>query len=410
MYSGIYYFQRLDSHCGCRVVPLSFSPMNRFLCWCALILIGVLGLLTPAIADDAPTAPAASTTPTTAPTTRHVLEIPPGFHVITVAGRSIVCQPVDDDWIRHAVLSLAAATRPTTMPSDLIPQLQQKRDGLVAEIMHDFVLSDPKPLNDELDQAVATLQRLQTAKVPVYYFPVSYKKVVQLMQNGWRDPRYQYIRFSGEVVYDPNVPLTFNRPMDDMLMCVLIDDDATLAAKNTLLTSTIQDFESRYLNEVSAASQSCIATVMDDFLNRTVLTPLRLPPSEQWFSSSVAITYCIKYSTEITGASRNAIMDSSLRGNSLNPLAWRPLDLTNPIDPSILRPDTAPLYREAMLHKGLFVIDTWISQAGDGAITKLLPALRTSPPATPADLIQAIKSTTGVDLTSAMQPDYSQPK
>src|SRR5579862_8525644 len=57
--------------------------------------------------------------------------IPPGFHLITVANRNIICQATDDAWIKDAVTGVKPATRPTTMPSDVITDVKSRRDIVI---------------------------------------------------------------------------------------------------------------------------------------------------------------------------------------------------------------------------------------------------------------------------------------
>src|SRR5689334_10294878 len=77
------------------------------------------GQIQPPAAGRAPAAgapaPSATAAPTSAPA-RHVLQIPPGFKVVTVTGRSVLCEPADEDWMRQQLLVLQPATRPTTSP------------------------------------------------------------------------------------------------------------------------------------------------------------------------------------------------------------------------------------------------------------------------------------------------------
>ena len=85
------------------------------------------------------------------------------------------------------------------------------------------------------------------------------------------------------------------------------------------------------------------------------------------------------------------------------------LDLVNALDPADIRPEYLADYDRALLPKGALVIDSWLAGAGDGALAKVLAALRVHTPATPQELIDVVRKTTGYDLTPLMQPDYSEP-
>jgi hypothetical protein len=98
-----------------------------------------------------------------------------------------------------------------------------------------------------------------------------------------------------------------------------------------------------------------------------------------------------------------------MRPDPRNPLHPQSLDLVNPLDPAQMRPESVQFYEEAAVHRGVEIANIWVTRGGDGVFAKTIPLLREHPPANTADLIKAIRDATGIDLTSAMEPNYEAP-
>ena len=74
-----------------------------------------------------PPAVSPSTEPATAPASRYVVTPPPGMHMLAANGRTALCPPKDDDVVRLALGEVRPASRPTTVPSDLLDRLAATR-------------------------------------------------------------------------------------------------------------------------------------------------------------------------------------------------------------------------------------------------------------------------------------------
>ncbi len=357
-------------------------------------------------ADSSTTSPATTGPAATQLIAIHKAVIPPGFHSIMVSGQAIFCQPSDDDWVRDALAKLEPATRPTTLPSDLTATVQQRRDSITKEIMQELALSDPKPINELFDlKLLPILKRLTDLHPTVYYLAASRPRVVDLLKNGWSDPRYHYLRFDNSLSYNNSVNLSIDQQTDNLIMWAEIHDDAP-EDRGRVLRYTINDFNGGFLHTLSTLSQLGTRNEFEDLVHTRATNPLKLPPGLQWFGHAVDIVYAIKYESELTGNSRGAQMDILLAGNPSNPLHPQPLNLLQPIDPATMRPEYLPVYNDAVIHKGAGVIAAWIAKGGDGVLAKALPALRATPPATPADLVKIIQQSTGIDVSPAMLPNF----
>jgi hypothetical protein len=361
-------------------------------------------------ADSSTTNPSATQPATTQSATTqraiHIAVIPPGFHSITVADRTVFCLPSDDDWVRDALGGLQPATRPTTLPSDLITNIQQRRDEITKQAMAELGLTDPKPLNELFDLKLAPLLKdLLAIKPTVYYLVASRPQLIKLLKDGWSDPRYRYLRFANDVAYSFDVNLAIDAKTDDSVMWAELHDDAPQNRGKALL-HTVTDFDGGFLNTLSMLSQLGTRNEFDELIRTEVTDPLKLPPGLQWFGRAIDMIYAIKYESMLTGASRRDQVANLVGGNPRNPLHSQPLNLLEPIDPASMKPDYVGLYNEALIHKGAGVVAAWIAKGGDGVLAKALPAFRANPPATAADLVKIIQQSTGIDITPALAPNF----
>jgi hypothetical protein len=160
---------------------------------------------------------------------------------------------------------------------------------------------------------------------------------------------------------------------------------------------------------VAVIGQSGTRNVLADFLLTKILDPVKFAPTEEWFPHSAAELYAIKYATFLTGSTRRGLVWALLRGDPRNPLDWPPLDLVHPLDPATMWPSYVAFYNNAVIFKGAFVVNAWMTKGGDQVMAKTLPALRATPPQNAADLIKTIQNCTGIDLTPVMLPFYSNP-
>jgi hypothetical protein len=350
----------------------------------------------------------AATEPATMPAP-HKADVPPGFHIVTAGDRSAICQPQDDDWVKDVMVAVAPATRPTTMPSDVVGFVQQRRKELTSQMTQDLALGDQKALDAFFDgKLLPTLGEINALKPRVYYFIATREKVADLMDAGWTDPRFHYIRFAHDVSYSPVAMLTVEKPMDDLVWWVEIHDGDNAATRHDTLVEEIRYFEAELAGHISMFASNETEHFFEAFIHDNVFEPLKLPPRLDWFDFGVSNIFAIKYSATATGSTRGPWIEQ-LIGRPDRPRPYVRLDLLNALNPAEIRPEYVAAYDRALLPKAALVIESWLASAGDGALAKALPVLRSRALKTPQDLIDVVKQTTGYDLTPLMQPDFSLP-
>jgi hypothetical protein len=339
----------------------------------------------------------------------HKAELPPGFHVLTVGDRAVFCAGGDDAWVKPVLESVPAATRPTTLPSDVISALQQRRSELASQILQDLALDDRKEVDEFIDgKLLAALAGIASQKPTVYYFPATREKIADLMEAGWSDPRFHYIRFAHDISYSSMVRVSGEGPMDDLVLWVEIHDGDTPATRGDALAAEIKRFEDAIANHSSMLAMNQTEHLLEVFIHEKVFDPLKLPARLTWVDFGASNVFAVKYAALLTGLPRQTWIER-LIGRPDQPRPFLRLDLINALDPAQIRPEYLAAYDQALLPKSALVIHSLISKAGDGALAKVLPVWRAHTPQTPQELIQTVQAATGVDLTPDMQPDYSLP-
>src|SRR5438094_8835638 len=99
------------------------------------LVFSLFALAMPASAQPVPA-------PATAPPARYVLVMPPGYEKVTVAGHTALAQPNDVEWVKKALGEVKPATRPTTMPSDVLQKIAANRAAVVKQMTTDRALGD----------------------------------------------------------------------------------------------------------------------------------------------------------------------------------------------------------------------------------------------------------------------------
>jgi len=361
-------------------------------------LTGLLAWIAIAAAADPATQPAP-----------HKAQVPPGFHVLAIGDRAVFCAGGDDVWVKPVLESVPAATRPATMPSDVVSALQQRRSELATQILQDLALDDRKAVDEFIDgKLLAALAKVGAMKPTVYYFPATREKIADLMDAGWTDPRFHYIRFAHDVSYAPAIRVSAEVPMDDLVLWAEIHDGDAPATRSDVLAAEIKRYEDGMANHVSMLAMNQTEHLLEGFIHEKVFDPLKLPAKLTWVDFGASNVFAVKYAALLTGLPRQMSIER-LIGRPDEPRPFARIDLINALDPAQIRPEYLAAYDQALLPKGALVIHSLLAKAGDGALAKVLPVWRAHAPQTPQELIQTVQAATGVDLTPDMQPDYGLP-
>jgi len=347
----------------------------------------------PAASTDAP----ASTQPL-----RKRIVLPPGFKLASIAGRRVICEPDDVKLIQQTLLTLAPATRPTTMPIDLLTRLTQRRSALIKEMTDDLELPSADQAAALVDNKLTTVvKQFRDIEVPVYFLATTVQKLTNLVSSGWGGDWFTYNSATGQLMLKAGVTLDTEKPMDDIILPIIFADGATADQKVETIGRVVRSSEHNIQSQVAARAQVVIQLTIADFINDEAIVPLKLQPDQQWFRFGVCSVLSAKYLSQISGTPLSDIIARMTNEPEGTQVKAATVDLIHPVNAADLRDDVVPYYIEAMRRKSTLVIWNWTR--GEGALLgKALDALRKTPAADGRALVQTIKQATGTDLSAKL--------
>jgi hypothetical protein len=362
------------------------------------ILLALIALAFPASAQPAPK-------PATAPTTRYVLVMPPGYEKVTVAGHTALAQSDDVEWVKKALAEAKPTTRPTTMPSDVLQRIAANRAAVVKQMVTDLALADDKETNKLFDdQILPTLNKLDQLKAPVFFLVCSTDQLRDLTKAGWGEPRFHYNKVANEPSYNENVRLSIDRPMDDTVLPVQYTDKDTPETKAKKVIAAVQDLDKALAGQLSVQSQPMVFTYIAEHIGKTVFDPLKLRRDQHWLGLGVTGYFASKYAGQLTPWTKADWLREMTWDPPRFPVSSKPIDLLHPTEESAMRPQAVPFYNQAMRCKATRVAVTWAEKAGEASMTKVIVAVRDNPPADGQALVNLIQQVAGIDVSKELAP------
>lgn len=368
--------------------------------WCGAVLIA------------AASAPAQPTQPATAPATQtapYVATVPVGFVRLTGKGlvgpRVVFCSKTDAKWVQTALLPEGPTTRPTTMPADLLAQLQAKRQPFVARIAADLALT-PAQAADEMDHHILPFaQRMQSMQVSVIFLVVSLEELRQITRDGWQNRQFDFNHVAGEPVFlGARLDLAVDRQSDDTIYPVLFDakfDTPSLAKE---INAHIRQDESAIAASMSVRGMSSMQVQLSEVLQREAADALHATPDQQWFYIGLVGNLPTRWMAFLTGGDPDSLLYGLEAPNPKNPVRAAGLDLLHPMALSSIQPAGLPLYEDAVRRRSTWIVDQWIRKAGLDGVHKTMAALRANPPTDGPALVKTIKDTTSFDAAPMLAP------
>jgi hypothetical protein len=367
-------------------------------------LIYVLGIAALSFAASGQPAPGAP--PATAPVAPpYVLVMPPGYEKVSVAGHTALCMPNDKEWVTKALTAIKPATRPTTMPADLLKRVTENRAAVVKQMVTDLAMADDKQAKVVFDEKILpTLTKLDQLKPPVFFLVCTRQQLRELTQSGWGEPRFHYNRVANEASFDDNIMLTLDRPMGDAVLPAFYLESETPATRSEHLATGIQQLDAGMVERIAQQTQPLVFNLLAEYIGQTQFDPLKLRRDQQWFGLGVTGYFASKYAGELTPSAMEEWQKGMTFENPRYPVSAKPIDLIHPLEESAMRPIAVPYYNQALRRKAMTVVIKWAAQGGEASITKALVAIRAKTPADGAALVKLIHETSGVDLSKDVAP------
>lgn len=366
----------------------------------------LLTIAAAASASRAQQAPPKTPTPATAPSVPpYVLEMPPGYQKIAVGEHAALCLPADAEWVKKALTETKPATRPTTMPADLLKRIADNRAAVVKQMVTDLALPDDKQPNRLFDEEVIPkLKKLEALKAPIYFLICTRENLRELTKAGWGEPRYHYNRLANEASFDDNVVLTLERPMGDAVLPAFYTEKETTETRVKNLSSGMQQLDAGMVERVSQQTQPLVFNLMAEHIGQTYFDSLKLRRDQQWLGLGVTGYFTSKYAGQLTPSPSQRWLDGMTFDDPRFPVSAKAIDLTHPVEEGAMRPIAVPYYNQALRRKAMTVVVKWVEKGGEASLTKVVTAVRAKPPADGVALIKLIQDTTGIDLSKDVAP------
>jgi hypothetical protein len=345
----------------------------------------------------------AQTKPTTRP--RYVLTPPPGFVLVEESGRRVLCDPVDQSWVAQAAKTVAPATRPTTMPADLLTRLAEGRGKLVADMARDGALTDPAPFNKELDERlVPELTRLRDLRPPIFFLVTTEGRLKGMLRdNQWSTPTIHYNRLTDSFTRVEPPTLSTDHEMDDMLFLSFYSENDPRAQRIADLQATIQK-QNRDLQEaISAQAMFTTQLTLANAFSNVVFDKLKLPSEQQWFSIGISGVLSADYAAQVTGAGRMELVLLMAIQMRNNPITNRSIDLLHPPEPSTIKRQFLIPYADAYRHKSMYVANVILEKAR-AKLPAMITSLREKPCTSGDELVKRIREVMDEDVSGLVGP------
>ena len=340
------------------------------------------------------------------PRARREMVPPPGFERVTVDAITALCEKDDADWVRLTLTEMKPATRPSTMPSDLMISLRSQQADIIRRMKTDLALTDDKgPTQFFTDELKAKLEKLRDVNTPIFYIVTTSDRLKAIMRAGWSDPRFHYNKAADRVMFSTSVNIgSETEAADDAILPALYEPGAAIEKRQEKLQEVIRESQLGVANALSARSQLIVQASIIDYIQDNVVKPLKLRRDQEWIGLGIVGVLSCKYASQIIGQSREELMESLTEEAERNPLRAKNIDLLKPTELSDLRKTHVLLYQDAMRCKAVAVVDEWVKESGDDVIPKMLESLRKGAPADGEALVKQAEKVSGVDLTKKLRP------
>ena len=328
--------------------------------------------------------------------------MPPGFVRVAANGRSAMCPADQADWVTAVLKTAPPATRPTTMPADLLTALQAKKGALAKQLSDDLALPDNSEAMQQLDKLESELSALKHVRPPLLFFVAREDQVLALLKGGWSNPRFYYNRAENAVEVEQGIPFREDAPMDEVLIPVHVDAADGPDQKKQRLSQMVPQIEQDILTNIASHARLVAYGAVAQLGAKQRFEPMNLPRDQKWIGLGITNYLALLSLHELGGGDLDQLVAAASTPPDNWPFPQASLDLLHPLADSDLNPDYRRMYNDALGWKATAVVAKWVKQAGESAIGKTLSALQGKPAADAGSLVKLIQQQTGVDLSSQL--------
>jgi hypothetical protein len=249
------------------------------------------------------------------------------------------------------------------------------------------------------DTLLPLIDRMDRLRVHVIYLVLTRSDLKRLVVSGWGSDQFHYNRIADKIAFSGNLS-----SVDESVVPSIYAETDYKEARSASLRENIEQTEAVVASMISRQTQSAVQLSFANFILDAGIRPLHLKFDQEWFAAGLAGYLSSQYLALISGADPNEIIRAILRTglDKYSSVPMSSIDLLHPVPADQIRPQTAGLYADAFRRRSVAVVSSWIDRAGPDAIPKTLAAIRAAPPADGPALVQLIKKTTGIDLSTEL--------
>ncbi len=334
---------------------------------------------------------------------RYTLSVPPGFKLVEASGVKAICQEAEEDLIRQALTQVIPATRPTTMPADLLTRLSERSADILKQIASDYALEDTSVLEPHIQKLRDDIEALSAFRPPLFFLCATDEKLKEILKSGvWTCPGIYYNRYADRVMYRETIPLSVDRPMDDTVVAVVASEKDGPQALADKLKSLVEGTEAELGKLVSGRSMFLVQAMFIDMVMQEVFDPLKLPTDQQWLGVGLAGVTSADYAANIIGSPRRELLMLIAAELRMNPIRMSTIDLLKPTSPESLKREYVAAYADAYRRKSMRAAGKILDSAKE-KLPELVRSLRENPCGSGEDLLRRIHEITDVDLSQEVK-------
>src|SRR5688500_7279996 len=231
--------------------------------------------------------------------------IPEGFKRLTINGRNVLVEPGDEAWVTAALGNVQPATKPATLPANLLQKLTAQREALLRQVAIDLALRDLTAAARTYDlDLVAPIRALDNYRPPIYYLVAAPDRIAALLRSGWSDPHFYYNRAADAVSFNPAGLLTADRPQDEVVFPATYEPKDPPEKRGETLAAVIRATESSIQQSIDIRARTLVGAQLAAIIHTQGVQPLALKDDQQWFGLGVSSILSAKFASTITGDAR----------------------------------------------------------------------------------------------------------
>jgi hypothetical protein len=315
----------------------------------------------------------------------------------------MVVEAKDKAWIERAVLAAQPATRPSTMPADVVATIRRLHSELEQGLSSDLDV-DKAVVSNWIDKTlIPNLEEFDNSPAEIVGLVTTKERMKQELAAGWETPALRYDRGKNEVYPSTTIVLSDDIDSAEALWPLLYDGAKPEEDRVRELTKVWEGIDAMSQRAKAQRGQFLLQAMLLKFVGEEVMAGYKLGADQEWLAVGVAGDTTAKYLSMLTGLPRRAIVEAMISDRRAY-IRSGSVDLLHPMSPASMRQEAILPYTDAFRRKSVKVVDELILRGGEEAVPKVLRAVKEKKPGDGKALAGLIKEVTGVEVEGWLRP------